>query len=325
MLPGATQVLDMTARVPPDLVYNAGAPFGITATAKVEDLAGIEVQPADNTVSTTVTAVAVANLAVRDLAVQRPPLRMRTGEPAVVHLQSTISSGGPSSPMDARTNLTAKADAGASVTPTWLEVPSDRAVIDGETADHRRLADHHLSGARPAPLRLRAGDHAPSRARHRSGRVERPLRHDARSRVHRARAGRGELDARRLSEPRRPEFARDAAGHPLDPGWGICPEQRLRRAWIDPGSIRVGSRRMVQGGEPGGTRFSEPRLEDAPERTPPETTLDGDEDLFVDTIDLAEAGLRADDTEACVMGTFTDPATGERVEFYGCDSILVRR
>ena len=95
--------------------------------------------------------------------------------------------------------------------------------------------------------------------------------------------------------------------------------------WIDPGSIRVGSRRMVQGGEPGGTRFSEPRLEDAPERTPPETTLDGDEDLFVDTIDLAEASLRADDTEACVIGTFTDPATGERVEFYGCDSILVRR
>ena len=42
MLPGATQVLDVTARVPPDLVYNAGAPFGITATAKVEDLAGIE-------------------------------------------------------------------------------------------------------------------------------------------------------------------------------------------------------------------------------------------------------------------------------------------
>lgn len=56
---------------------------------------------------------------------------MRTGEPVVVHLQSTISSGGPSSPMDARTTLTAKADAGAPVTPTWLE-SFDRTVTDGE-------------------------------------------------------------------------------------------------------------------------------------------------------------------------------------------------
>ena len=131
MLPGAAQVLDMTARVPPDLVYNVGAPFGITATAKVEDLAGIDAQPADNTVSTMVTAVAVANLTVRDLAVQRPPLRMRSGDQVVVHLQSTISSGGPSSPMDTRTTVTAKADAGGWVTPTWLE-SFDRAVTDGE-------------------------------------------------------------------------------------------------------------------------------------------------------------------------------------------------
>jgi hypothetical protein len=43
MLPGAVQVLDMTARVPPDLVYNAGAPFGITAKAEVKDLGACQV------------------------------------------------------------------------------------------------------------------------------------------------------------------------------------------------------------------------------------------------------------------------------------------
>jgi len=323
-LPGATQVLDMTARVPPDLVYNAGAPFGITAIAKVEDLAGIEAHPADNTISTTVTAVAVANLAVRDLAVQRPPLRMRTGEPVVVHLQSTISSGGPSSPMDARTTLTAKSDAGALVTPTWLE-SFDRAVTDGEirTIDDwpiitcQERGRHRYDFAQTiAPHR--APDTDPDAS---NDRFDTTLEVDC--------IGRAQvvvnlmpgtfpnvvvLDSRetRLAvlSTRAGEYARTSD---------------FDARWIDPASIRVGSRRMVDGGEPGGTRFSEPRLEDAPEKIPPETTFDGDEDLFVDTIDLSDAGLRADDSEACVMGIYTDPATGERAEFYGCDSILVRR
>ena len=324
MMPGAVQALNMTARVAPDLVYNAGAPLGITALAKVEDRAGIEAQPADNTVSITVTAVAVANLGVRDLAVQRPPLRMRTGESVVVHLQSTISSGGPSSPMDARTTLTAKADAGASVTPTWLE-SFDRAVTDGET----RTIDDWLIITCQERGRHRY-DFAQGIAPHRAPDTDPDTSNDRFNTTLEVDCSGREQVVVNLMPGTFPNIvvldSRETRLAILStrPGeYGRASHFDAR--WIDPTSIRVGSRRMIAGSEPGGTRFSEPRLVDAPEKITPETTLDGDEDLFVDTINLSDAGLHADDSEACVMGTYTDPATGGRAEFYGCDSILVRR
>ena len=258
MLPGAVQGLDLTALLPADLVYVAGSPFPITASAEVEDLAGIESLPADNAVTATVTAVAVADLSVADLSVRRPPLRMRTGESVVVHLQSRISSVGPSSPMDARTTLTAKADAGASVTPTWLE-SFDLAVRDGDT---RIIDDWPIVSCRERGLHsidFATGHRAGPCARHRSRGLERPLRDLADGRLHRPRGGGGERDAGDLPQPRR-------APVPRNPGWRSC--RRARGEYgrgtdfdarsIDPDSLRVGSRRMVDGSEPGDTAFAPP-------------------------------------------------------------------
>lgn len=137
-LAGASSSVTLQAALPDDFVYNAGAPLPITATASVEDLAGTESDPSDNSVSTSITAVAVADLSITSFDVDNPPVQMLIGESVVINLSSAISSAGPSSPMDTFLTLNAKADGGVFVWSTWLKT-SQVALKIGED---RRLNDH---------------------------------------------------------------------------------------------------------------------------------------------------------------------------------------
>lgn len=47
---------------------------------------------------------------------------------------------------------------------------------------------------------------------------------------------------------------------------------------------------------------------------------DGDLDMQIFFFDAPSSGLRPDDREVCVTGTFRDPATGTDTPFQGCDS-----
>lgn len=138
--PGESRILDLSAGVPADLVHNAGAPLPVVAKGRVADRAGSDGNPANDARDVSVQAVAVADLALRAFAIPNPPLRMRTNEPVVIELASTLDSAGPSSPMDTVLTLTAAADAGATVSPTFLTT-SQVALRRGEG---RTVADHAL-------------------------------------------------------------------------------------------------------------------------------------------------------------------------------------
>src|SRR6185312_10886489 len=89
------------------------------------------------------------------------------------------------------------------------------------------------------------------------------------------------------------------------------------------GSVTIGTRRMVQGLEPGTRRYGDASLGDSLETIVPETVQDQDEDLNFSYFDVSDSGLRATDNEVCVKGLYKEPATGQEREFFGCDAAVV--
>lgn len=65
-------------------------------------------------------------------------------------------------------------------------------------------------------------------------------------------------------------------------------------------------------------------VEDAVERTstPIEATTDGDLGMVLHFASRT-SGLVAGDTEACVIGSFTDRATSRTYRFLGCDAVRI--
>ena len=320
LLAGTNASVTIVAATPADLVYNAGAPVSITATARVEDLAGTELNAADNSASVPVRVVAVADLSMQVFAIDNPPVQMRTGEQVVINLRSVISSAGPSSPMDTLLMLTGSADAGAAVSPTQL-VTSQIAVRTGEM---RALNDHAILLCRTR------GPHVFEFV-HRLDPARTP-----------------DSDPVAANNERLTKLRVDCLG-PEEVVINVQPGQTpnvvsLRgrevslailttkvgeygritdfdAADIVPESIRIGSRRMAEGAEPGTDRFGDVSLEDSLERIPPETLRDGDGDLVIFAFELAQTGVLATDTELCAKGLYSDRATGALQEFFGCDAV----
>ena len=322
LLAGATRTVTVAAAVPPSLVHDAGAPLVITAQAAVQDRAGTDPNPADNAASRAVTAVAVADLAVTGLTVDNPPVQMRTNENVVIALSSIVTSSGPSSPMDTHLTLTASADAGAAVSPTWLKT-AQPALRDGE---QRPVANHAIISCR-------------TRGPHRFDLAQRIA--PARTPDSDPNAGNDEARTRLVVEC----LGADEVVVNLQPGqWPN--EVRLgtreasiailttaageygRAAAFDAAdivveSVRIGSRRMLDGLEPGTDRFGGTALDDSIETTLPETTQDGDKDLTLFYFDVDASGLRATDREVCAKGRYRDPASGAAQEFFGCDAAVI--
>lgn len=119
-MPGTSSTTTMTLPVPADLVYNNGGPLTLAAHATIADLTGNDPNVADNSATASTQVVAVADLAVESLVVQNPPVAMKPMEWAVVGIAATISSAGPSSPMDTALVLKATGTPGSQVNPTLL-------------------------------------------------------------------------------------------------------------------------------------------------------------------------------------------------------------
>ena len=136
--PGDSRSVTVTVAVPSDLVYVAGAPRNITAGASVDDLSADDVDPVDDTTTLATLVVAVADLSVTSITLPSPPIRLPTGQLHVVALNTLITSGGPSSPMDTNVTLTASADSGAWISPAFV-VNSHPHLTIGE---QRMIGDH---------------------------------------------------------------------------------------------------------------------------------------------------------------------------------------
>lgn len=318
LVAGASVSVTVAAAVPADLVHNAGAPLAITAEAVALDRAGTDPNPADNEATRAVTAVAVADLAVTSLAVDNPPVQMRTNENVVIGLSSAITSAGPSSPMDTHVTLTASADAGAAVSPTWLKT-GQPALRDGE---QRAVANHAIISCRTRGAH--SFDFAQRIAPAREPDTDPDGGNDeARTRLVVACQGADEVvvNLQPGQWPNRVILGtREASLAILTTAAG----EYGRAAAFDAAEIlletvRIGSRRMVDGLEPGTDRFGGTALDDSIETTLPETTQDGDRDLTLFYFDVDASGLRATDREVCARGRYRDPATGAAQEFFGCD------
>ena len=322
MLAGASRSVTLAAAVPADLVYNAGAPLPITATANVADQAGTDLDSSDNSVSRAVTAVAVADLSMASLAVDNPPVQMLTGENVVINLSSVITSAGPSSPMDTLLTLTAAADAGASVSPTWLKT-SQVALAHGE---RRALDDHAIISCRTRGKHVYDFTHRLDPAR--SPDTDPDSSNDeARASLTVECLGPDDVvvNLQPGQWPNRVKLGtREASLAILTTAAGEYGRpEAFDAANVIVESVRIGTRRMVQGLEPGTSTFGGTALDDSFEPVPPENVQDQDRDLTFFYFDVAASGLRATDSEMCAMGVYRDPATGERREFFGCDVAVV--
>lgn len=319
---GESRTASVSASVPADLVHKAGAPVPVTATLVVEDKAGTDPDPADNTVAASTTVVAVADLALRDLAVANPPARMLVGEPVVVSLDSVIDSAGPSSPMDTLLTLTAKADAGATVSPTWLVTRQPALAI----AEARPVVDHAILTCRSRGLHVwefghridpaRTPDSDPDDGNNSAsakleveclGADEVEVNLQPGAFPNRVRPGTREANLAVLTT---------AAGE-----YGLA--QAFDATTILPETVTIGTRRMLAGLEPGTRRWGDAVADDSVETTLPEVTRDGDRDLTFFTFDVDDAGIRIGDTEVCIRGMHVDAGSGETREFSGCDAAVV--
>ena len=322
MLAGASRSVTLAAAVPADLVYNAGAPLPITATANVADQAGTDLDSSDNSVSRAVTAVAVADLSMASLTVDNPPVQMLTGENVVINLSSVITSAGPSSPMDTLLTLTAAADAGASVSPTWLKT-SQVALAHGE---RRALDDHAIISCRTRGKHVYDFTHRLDPAR--SPDTDPDSSNDeARASLTVECLGPDDIvvNLQPGEWPNRVKLGtREASLAILTTAAGEYGRpEAFDAANVIVESVRIGTRRMVQGLEPGTSTFGGTALDDSFEPVPPENVQDQDRDLTFFYFDVADSGLRATDSEMCAMGVYRDPATGEKREFFGCDVAVV--
>lgn len=319
MAAGETRDIATGAALPADLVYLAGAPFPITATAQIDDPSGFDSDPASNAVSATVTAVAVADLSVDALAVANPPLRMRVGEDLVIDLPATIGSAGPSSPMDSVLQLVSAADPGARVSTTWVET-FQQALAMGEA---RPVMSHPiLTCLTPGRHRFDFAltirpDRAPDTDPNPDNNAQRTaIEVDCRG----EREAIINLEPGRFPNPlslaRRENTLAILTTRAGEYGLALPFDATL----VDPRSLRFGSRRMLEGLEPGTALFSDFSTPDSFERIPPEILQDGDLELQIFHFDAPSSGLRPEDREVCVMGLFRDPASGADTPFQGCDS-----
>ncbi|MFJ9521711.1 CARDB domain-containing protein [Kitasatospora sp. NPDC101801] len=320
---GATRQYTITADVPADLVHRNGGPKTLTASSTVANLAGPDVRTADNTASTDTKVVAVADLALTDLAVRQPPTQIVIGQAIDVTLRATVANLGPSSPMDASVRTEASSDAGGSVTPGTVTTTAPAlAVGSPQTTDHTFTVGCAQPGAHTYRF---TGAVAPARP--------------------------DDTDPGADNNGRSTEFTLDCvvpvavvieperAVNPILVPHGItvtailttrAGEYGLPLAFdataVQPLTARFGPRDLVYSGSGGSTEWHrEGHFANVAERTENvfEAFRDDDTDLLLH-FDVERSGLRPGDTEACVKGSYTDRASGRTYRFFGCDAVRVR-
>ncbi len=102
LFPGESRSFTTRVLIAADLVHVAGAPTTITATATIMNVAGPDPVAANDAVSQATLVKAVADLEMVSVAVAGAPAEILIGQATTVTLHESVTSSGPSSPMDAR-------------------------------------------------------------------------------------------------------------------------------------------------------------------------------------------------------------------------------
>jgi len=111
----------VTVLVAADVVFNNGGPLTITNDVEVENLAGSDPIPANNSDSEDTEVVASADLAIAGFEVVNPPIEIVALVPTDITLRTTAANYGPSAPIDAHLTTGGSASVDATVTPASIE------------------------------------------------------------------------------------------------------------------------------------------------------------------------------------------------------------
>ncbi|HEX9697810.1 MAG TPA: DUF11 domain-containing protein [Actinomycetota bacterium] len=318
MLARTSRTWTVTATIAEDLVYNNGSPLTVSSTATADNLAGPDPDASDDSATQETLVKAQADLAITSFMVESPPSEIIIGETQMVTTSTDITSGGPSSPMDAAMAGTASAEPGATITPV-----STSSVEVALTNGEQRTLDESFTISCEAP-----GSHTYSFTRSIS-----PDRPD-------------DIDPDLADNSAAASFTVDcivpialnikpgSMTNPVNLGSnGVIPAAALTTAAgeyglplafdatrIQVATVRFGQEALVSSGGGAPETHGKAHLEDVVERTD-ELTKDGDLDQMMH-FRTQMTGLTVSDTEACAKGKFTG-ADGNTYTFFGCDVIII--
>jgi uncharacterized repeat protein (TIGR01451 family) len=319
LLPGETRTLTVSVNVPADLVYANGGPKDITSSASVDNLAGLDPNPGNDSASATTRVVAVADLNITSFNPVSPPELIIIGQPLDVTLRKTVANGGPSSPMDAMLTKSASASSGASVSPTTAsEQVTALAVVSPQTVDET----YELRCSEPGPHtfeftnEIRPVNNADTDPNSSNNTAQVHLTLDCVVPV--------AINIKPGDYPNSINLAEASVavavlttrageyGLPLP----------FDATSILPLTARFGPRDAALAGMGATEIHGQGHPEDCFELDARERRRDGDTDLLLH-FDAGASGLASGDTEACVKGSFVDAATGMIFGFFGCDAIRI--
>ncbi len=312
----ATVMVDVD--IAADLVYLNGAPITVTTSVEVSNSAGPDADEGNNDASENTLIVAQADLAVDSVEAVDPPAELIAGEPVEIVVRTTVSTDGPSSPMDARVTVVGTAPPGGSLvtSPTIvavdaLEVSSPQSRDVTFTVTCLDPGFHTLAfGSAIEPAH--AADTDPN-----------PFNDSAQTEI--------EIDC---LIPVAINIKPASYPNSVSSRGGVVPVAVLTTevdeyglplpvdaATIDPSTVIFGPQDDILAGGPGAPgRDNRLRLEDSYELLVPEVIQDGDLDAILH-FRAQLTGLDATDSTACVRGELE--IAGERFRFIGCDEVRV--
>ena len=309
---GHTATVAVPYLVAADAVFNAGAPITVPVNVSVTHV-GPESNPADNTTSVPVHVVAVADLRLDALNVASAPPLLVIGQPAPLTLSAPVSSGGPSSPMDARVTFTA-AGTGVTATTATTAVPAL-----STTTPRTATGTVQLTCTQPGIRTLLvAASIAPTHAADTDPVAANnakliPLTIECLTPVaYNIRPGSTANEINLASGVVLTVVVTSSPGE-----YGLpLPFDATK---VDPGSVRFGTRALVSSGN--GTVEKDGHGHLIRSMGLDEELPDHDVDMGLH-FDPRLAGITLHDTEACVRGRYTAP-DGTNLGFLGCDKITV--
>ncbi|GEM_PF-3438537 len=315
LLVSETFNVDITASIPPDLVFNAGAPVTITNSASASSSLD-DPDETNNAASDDVLVVASGDLRIVSATVLAGvPDEAQVGIDIPVTVRSVVQNLGPSSPMDAELDNTATPSAGASANPASRLTPVDALTFSQRTVDQAFDIRCDEPGEQEVVFDLEI---APANAADSDPDLS---NNTAQASVAVTCILPIAINIRPGNAFNRINFNSNQAipVAALTTGAG---EYGLPLAFdaasILPDTVVFGpaTELMVSGASPLNGLF---HLNDSFE--PDDQTRDGDADMRF-LFKQSETGIESGDTEACMRGQFT--SGGDTFSFFGCDTVATK-
>ena len=321
LAPGASIDFTFSVDIDADLVFNNGGPIEILNEATVENLAGADTTPANDTAVVGILVKAEADLEVVSFEATNAPGEILIGDPVEVTFEKVLANNGPSSPMDVAVSLTTVADAGLSVTADPANPTLVAALADGvnRTIEERITIECVAPGAHSVTVINQIAPDSSDDSDPDLSNNQREVTLTINCVVPVA------INIHPKDYPN-PVNLDSGGSIPVAVLTTEVGEYGLPMAFdalsIDPLSVRFGpANDLFDVTSPGGAPevHADGHPKDSYELD--EKTRDKDLDLVLH-FEVQATGLDATDVEACVKGTFTTVG-GEMFTFFGCDTILI--